>query len=295
VSADVEAGREEAAKPEGYEDPPMTIWEHLAELRKRLLFSIIALSVGAIIAWNYHELLLQVLAKPFCDSWRATNLPGKCALNFSSPAGAFTSYFKVSLIAGLLAAAPFVFYQLWAFVAPGLYAREKRFVIPFVVCSTGLFVGGAYFCWRAAFPIAFGYFLSLSGTLHGIDLTVTPTVMMDDYVSFVTQMLLGFGLVFELPLLLFFLSLAGVVNYLQLIHYGRYFIIAAFIAAAALTPPDITSQLVMAIPMIVLYGGSIGLAYFFGKPPTEGQRAWYKQKREEAQARRAKREDDVKG
>jgi sec-independent protein translocase protein TatC len=240
------------------------------------------------VAWNYHEPLLEILARPFCESWRANNLPGTCALNFSSPAGAFTSYFQVSLIAGVLAAAPIVFYQLWAFVAPGLYAREKKFVIPFVTASTLLFSGGAYFCWRAAFPIAFSYFLGMSGKLQGSDMQVVPTVMMDHYVSFVTQMLLGFGLVFELPLLIFFLSLAGIVNYLQLIHYGRYFIVAAFTVAAALTPPDITSQLVMAIPMIVLYGGSIGLAFFFGKPPTETQRRWFKEARA---ARKRQRED----
>ncbi len=271
---------EKGDKPkEGYQDPPMTIWEHLTELRKRLVYSLIAVVVSALVAWEYHEILLEVLAKPFCDSWRSAGLPGTCALNFASPAGAFTSYFQVSLIAGLLGAAPIVFYQLWAFVAPGLYAREKKFVIPFVTASTALFVGGAYFCWRAAFPIAFGYFLSLSGRLHGIDLNVTPVVMMDDYVGFVTQMLLGFGLIFELPLLIFFLSVAGVINYLHLIHYGRYFIVGAFIVAAALTPPDVTSQLVMAIPMVVLYGGSIGLAYFFGKPPSEAQRKWFKEQR----------------
>ena len=279
----------EPDKPAGYQDPPMTIWEHLAELRKRLMYALIAVVISATVAWEFHEALLAVLAKPFCDSWHSNNLPGDCRLNFSSPAGAFTSYFQVSLISGLLAAAPIVFYQLWSFVAPGLYAREKKFVIPFVTASTALFVGGAYFCWRAAFPIAFSYFLSLSGKLHGIDLTVTPTVMLDDYVGFVTQMLLGFGLVFELPLLIFFLSIAGIINYLHLIHYGRYFIVGAFIVAAALTPPDVTSQLVMAIPMVVLYGGSIGLAFFFGKPPSDAQRKWFKEQRA---ARKRKKSDD---
>lgn len=263
-------------------DRPMSIWEHLSELRKRLFYSAIAVVTGAGVAWNYHERILSFLAKPFCDSWRASKLPGTCALNFSSPGGAFTSYFQVSLVAGLLLAAPIVFFQLWAFIAPGLYAREKKIVIPFVLSSTLLFVGGSYFCWRAAFPITFDYFLGLSGRLDGIDMNVVPTVMMDDYVGFVTQMLLGFGLVFELPLVIFFLSLVGIVNYLQLIHYARYVIVGIFVVAAVLTPPDVTSQLVMAIPMLVLYVGSIGLAFVFGKPPTESQREWYKEQRKKS-------------
>jgi len=276
AGADATHGKEPAA---GYDDPAMTIWDHLAELRKRLFYSAVAVTVTASATWGYREKILAVLARPFCDSWRTSKLPGTCALNFSSPAGAFSSYFQVSMVAGLLIAAPFVFYQLWAFVAPGLYAREKRFVIPFVLSSTLLFVGGAYFCLRAAFPITFDYFLGLSGSIQSIEMNVVPTVMMDDYIGFVTQMLVGFGLVFELPLLIFFLSLAGIVNYLHLIHYGRYFIVGAFIIAAILTPPDVTSQLVMGIPLVILYGGSIGLAFLFGKPPTEAQRKWFHDQR----------------
>lgn len=276
---DVKDASESGSKSSGYEDPPMTIWEHLAELRKRLTYSVVAVFITATATWSYHEELLAFLAKPFCDSWRTSKLPGVCALNFSSPAGAFTSYFQVSLVAGLLAAAPFIFYQLWAFVAPGLYAREKRFVIPFVLSSTLLFVGGSYFCWRAAFPITFEYFLGLSGHLKDVELNVVPTIMMDDYVGFVTQMMLGFGIVFELPLLIFFLSIAGIVNYLHLIHYGRWFVVGAFVVAAILTPPDVTSQLVMGIPLVVLYGGSIVLAYAFGKPPTDAQREWFREQR----------------
>ena len=275
---------EEGAKPTEDGDRPMTIWQHLSELRKRLFYSAVAVFVCASAAWTYHEKILAFLAKPFCDSWRASHLAGKCALNFSSPSGAFTSYFQVSFVAGLLVAAPFVFFQLWAFIAPGLYAREKKFVIPFVLSSTLLFVGGSYFCWRAAFPITFDYFLGLSGSIEGIDMQVVPTVMMDDYVSFVTQMLIGFGIVFELPLVIFFLSLAGIVNYLQLIHYGRYFIVGAFVVAAALTPPDVTSQLVMASPLVILYGGSIALAFLFGKPPTEAHREWFREQRRSRKA-----------
>jgi sec-independent protein translocase protein TatC len=203
------------------------------------------------------------------------------------------AYFKLSLLGGAAIAAPIIFYQVWAFVAPGLYAREKKFVIPFVVCSTGLFIGGGYFGWRLVFPMAFKYLLTFSGDVSGfwmfkdIELKVTPTVMMSEYIDFVTRMLLGFGLIFEIPLLLVFLSMAGVINYLHLIRYGRWFVVVAFLVAALLTPPEATSQVMMALPMLVLYGVSILLAYLFGKPPSEEQRAAYKKRNEEIKAERA--------
>ncbi len=278
---DGERAREgDAPPPEGYADPPMTIWEHLAELRKRLVYSIIALLTCTGVAFAFKERILEFISIPFCLSWTAANIPGKCELNFNKPQSAFTSYFELSLLTGLVAAAPIIFFQLWSFVAPGLYAREKKFVIPFVTSSSALMVGGAYFCLRVALPLAFNYLLGLSGAIPGGQLVVTPRVETEYYIDFVTQMMLGFGIVFELPLLILFLSLVGIVNYLQLIHYARYFIVAAVVVAAVLTPPDITSQLVMAVPMIALYGASIALAYFFGKPPSEAQRRWYKEQRE---------------
>ncbi len=255
-----------------YADTPMTLWEHLAELRKRMIFCLIALLIGAIVAWEYRETLLTFLVTPFADAWRAEKLPGEPMLHFQTPAAAFFAYFKISLLGAAVAGAPVIFYQIWAFVAPGLYKREKRYVIPFVFSSTVLFVGGGYFGWRAAFPLAFRYLLGLSGTLDTINVQVAPTVMMGDYISFVTRMLLGFGLIFEIPLFIFFLAIAGIVNYLHLIQYGRWFVVGAFVAAAIITPPDITSQVMMAVPMMVLYGGSIFLAMIFGKKPTEAQR-----------------------
>jgi sec-independent protein translocase protein TatC len=153
-------------------------------------------------------------------------------------------------------------------------------------------VGGGYFGWRAAFPIAFRYLLGLSGTLGAQDIAIKPTVMMGDYITFVTRMLVAFGLMFEIPLVVFFLSIAGVVNYLHLIHYGRWFVVVAFAIAAVFTPPDIASQLMMAIPMIVLYGSSILLAWIFGRRPSQAQRDAYaarkrrKRERREAEAKR---------
>ncbi|HHH30322.1 MAG TPA: twin-arginine translocase subunit TatC [Polyangiaceae bacterium] len=265
----------------------MTIWEHLAELRKRLIIIIIVLVVAAGLAWEIRETLLAFLVKPYVDAWRENGVPGNPMLHFQTPAAAFMAYFKLSLLGGAVIAAPIIFYQLWAFVAPGLYAKEKKFVIPFVISSTLLFVGGGYFGWKLAFPLAFKYLLGLGGSLSQIvlpldvELAVTPTVMMGDYISFVTRMLLGFGLIFEIPLFIFFLSVAGIINYLHLIRYGRWFVVAAFLVAAMLTPPDITSQTMMALPMIALYVLSILLAYIFGKPPTDAQREAFKRHKKE--------------
>jgi sec-independent protein translocase protein TatC len=270
-----------AAKPDpetpdeeedGEEGKPMTFWEHLDELRSRLVRSLIAFFVATAVAWNYHEEIKDVLAVPLSEAWKAQGLAGDGMLHFATPAGAFTTYLKLSMTGGALLVSPFLFYQLWSFIAPGLYAREKRYVIPFVVCSTGLFVGGAYFAYRTAVPISLNYFFSLSGGGgEGSTVSITPTIMMAEYFGYVGQILLGFGMVFQLPLLLLFLSIAGVVNYLQLIRFGRWFVLVAFIVGAVLTPPDITSQLVMAVPMCLLYIVSIGLVYLFGKRPTAEQ------------------------
>lgn len=269
-----------AAEDEGTDDKPMTFWEHLDELRKRLVRSVLAFFAGCMVAWEVREKLLEFLTVPFVQAWKEQGIPGSPSLHFGAPAAAFVAYFKLSMIGGAALASPIIFYQLWAFIAPGLYAREKRFVIPFVLFSSLLFVGGGLFGWRAAFPISFSYFLSMAGTVGGQGITITPTVMMGDYLDFVAQLLLGFGIVFEIPLVVLFLSIAGIINYLQLITFGRWFVLAAFILAAVLTPPEITSQLIMAVPMCLLYVVSIGLAYVFGQRPTEAQREAYRKHKE---------------
>jgi len=213
---------------------------------------------------------------------QAFNAPAE--LNFAAPSDIFTAYFKLSLIGGLLISAPMMFYQLWSFIAPGLYKKEKKFVIPFVFFSTVLFVGGGLFGWRVAFPVTFSYFLELAGKSG--TMIVRPVVMVPQYLDFVSQMLLAFGIVFELPLFILFLSIAGIVNYLQLLRFGRWFILVAFTVGAIITPPDTTSQLVMSIPLCGLYFVSIGLAYLFGKRPSK--EAIAKDRAERAAKKRAK-------
>ncbi len=276
---------EETGEEEGEGGKPMTFWEHLEELRTRLIRSTIALFAGCVAAWEFHGRILELLKLPFAAAWHAAGLAGEADLHQAAPAAGFTAYIKLSLIGGAALAAPVVFYQLWSFIAPGLYAKEKKYVFPFVGISSLLFVGGGWFGWRVAIPLSFRYFLSLANDGGAGHVTITPTFMVGEYIDFCLQVMLGFGLTFELPMLLLFLSIAGVVNYLTLLKFGRWFIFLAFVIAAILTPPDVVSQLVMAIPLVLLYGVSIGLVYLFGKPPTEAEKlAWKnrKQAKEEA-------------
>ena len=247
----------------------MTIWEHLEELRSRIVKMMIAFLIGAGLSWWQKELLLDLLTEPFVRGWQTgAHVTGKPELVFLSPAALFIAYVRLSAIAGVVLALPIMLYQVWAFVAPGLYSKEKRLAIPFVVSSCGLFAGGGYFGWKVAFPIAFQFFLGMAGKV-GKTLEVKPTVTVSDYLDFVTNMLLAFGLMAELPVLVFFLSIAGLVTHKHLIKFFRYFIVIAFVVAAVVTPPDPLSQLLLACPLILLYGVSIGVAYIFARKPKD--------------------------
>lgn len=249
------------------DEPAMTFWEHLEELRSRILRMALAFAVGGVIAWIYREWLLDWLTRPFVEAWQHGKLGGKAALHFPAPASLFIEYVRLAVLGGFVLALPVILYQLWAFIAPGLYTREKRLAVPFVISSCLLFAGGGYFGWKIAFPVAFEYLLSFSGPVGNRGFQVEPTVMVSDYVEFVSRMLLAFGGVFELPVLVFFLSIAGVINHTHMIRFARYFIIIAFAIAAVLTPPDVASQFLLAIPLCALYGLSIGIAWIFGKKP----------------------------
>jgi sec-independent protein translocase protein TatC len=284
-------------EPEGPEDDkPMSFWDHLDELRKRITTSLIALVVTTLIAWQYNDELFSIASKPFCDAWAAQQLEGTCELNFAAPQDGFTSRFNLALIVGVMGAAPVIFYQLWSFIAPGLYAKEKRYVIPFVAMSTLLFGCGMWFGFSVAFPFTFGYFLSFAGNLGGVK--ISPEVMAVDYLSFVTKVLLGFGAIFEIPILFSFLAMVGVVTHRKLIRWARYYIFGAFFVAAILTPPDAASQIAMAIPACGLYGLSIGLVFLLQKKEVveaeieeekAEKAAKAEQEREEAEAKKKKK------
>lgn len=275
---------EEEKKPDG--DAPeaevsMTIWEHLGELRNRLMRAALALLAGAIIAWVYREKLLAWIAQPYRNAW-ATKFPNEpLELQTLAPADVFVNYMQLSLVAGVVFATPMIFYQLWAFVSPGLYAKEKRYVIPFVLFSTTLFLSGVAFAYYVAFPFSFDYFFSLLGDVggnSGIVLKSRPT--MEYYLDFAERMLLAFGGVFELPLFIAFLSLAGIVTPQQLVRFSRYAIIASFIVGAFVTPgPEISSQCAVSGALVVLYFISVGLAFLVAK-----------KKKDDAEAEAAKQE-----
>ena len=252
------------------DDLQMTFWEHLEELRGRILKALLAFGVGAGVAWYFREKVLIWLTTPFVTAWTSSITGQRPALHFPAPAALFIAYLRLSLMAGFVFALPIIFYQVWAFVAPGLYARERRFAIPFVLSSTLLFLGGGYFGWRFAFPVAFKYLLDFSGSLQSesISIAIEPTVMIGDYIDFISRMLLAFGSVFELPVLVFFLSVAGIIDHTHLIKFARYFVVLSFLISAIITPPDIMSQFLLAIPLCLLYVLSIGIAWALRKKKT---------------------------
>ena len=250
-------------EPELPEDVPMTIWEHIGELRGRLVKVLIGMIPGVIVAWILREQLLEFLIQPMTEAWLKLGL-GEPTIHFANPIDPFVAYLKIAIVVGLMLSSPWAFWQLWGFIAPGLYDKEKRYAIPFVLASTLFFLGGAFFGYAVVFPLGFQTFLSMSGMLPAETVNVQPTIMINEYLTFTTRMLFAFGVVFEIPVIVSFLAMAGLVNWKQLLDFGRWWILLAAVLAALLTPPDVGSQMLMLIPLIVLYFLSVGLAYFIG-------------------------------
>jgi len=238
----------------------MTIWEHLDELRGRVVKATIGVAVTTIVAWGFKERLLALLVAPYDRVW-TERFHKPLVLQTLAPADAFLGYLELSLTAGIAAGVPIIFYQLWSFVAPGLYRKEKRLVIPFVVSSTVLFLSGVAFAYVVAFPFTFNYFMSLLGPVkEGVELT--QIVTLEFYLDFSTRFLLGFGVVFELPLFIAFLVLANIVTPRQLLKFGRWATVLAFVVGAIATPgPEVTSQLAVSLALVGLYFLSIPIAY----------------------------------
>jgi sec-independent protein translocase protein TatC len=245
------------------DDVPMTVMEHLGELRSRLIKAILGVLPGMVLAWIFKENLLEFLLVPLTQAWKTLGL-GEPTVHFSNPVDLFVAYTKIAVICGFLISSPWVFYQLWAFIAPGLYKRERFYALPFVFASTIFFAGGAFFGYRVVFPAGFETLLGMAGMLPNASIRVQPTIMLDEYMTFATHMLLAFGTVFEVPVIVTFLALAGIVNWRQLLWFGRWWIVISSIVAAVLTPPDVGSQMMMMIPLVALYFASVGLAYLFG-------------------------------
>jgi sec-independent protein translocase protein TatC len=230
-------------------DYKMGIMEHLKELRKRIFVSLVAILLGAVASYYYSGEVFQILCAPYTDGFSGAPLIG------TSPAEAWLLKVKVALFCGCLVTSPFLFYQVWAFIAPGLYANEKRWVVPFVIASSALFIGGAAFCYTTVLPITLAFFRDEFSSIN-----VTPTIRIGDHVSMTLMMLLGFGAVFELPLITLVLARFGVIDHHFLIRWYRQAILIIFIISAIITPPDVLSQMLMAVPLLCLYAISILIA-----------------------------------
>ncbi len=241
-------------------DFKMGLLDHLKELRKRLFFCAIAISLGGILSYCYSSQVFSALCDPYAKAFHNSPLIG------TGPAEAWVLKIKVALFCGAMISSPVLFYQIWRFVAPGLYARERRLVVPFVLLSTALFSGGAMFCYHEILPLTLAFFY---GEFQSIN--ITPTVRVGDHLSLMITTMLGFGAVFELPLLTYFLARAGILDHRSMLNWFRHAVVAIFIIAAALTPPDVLTQLLMAGPLIVLYGISIGVAYIASQPVSESE------------------------
>ena len=237
------------------EDHKMSLTEHLIELRKRLFYIIIALLIGFGACYYYKDLVFDIITKPLTRV-----LPKNGYLIYTGLTEAFFVYMKLAFFASLIITSPFILYQIWKFISPGLLLKEKKYVVPFVLSSTLLFTGGVLFGYFIVLPPAFEFFVSFNNQY------LQAMISFGDYLSLFVTFLLGFGLSFELPIFIFFLAKLGIVNAKMLSKQRRYAILIIFIVAAILTPsPDALSQILMAIPLMFLYEISIFVARFAAK------------------------------
>jgi sec-independent protein translocase protein TatC len=231
---------------------------HLEELRKRLIVCFTAVGIGFVLSYGFKEKLFQILTRPLISVMQTGD-----KLIFTGLPEAFFTYLKVALLSGMILATPVIFYQFWMFVAPGLYQKEKQHMIPIVFLSTFFFVGGSFFGYFIVFPYGFKFFLGFASEI------IQPLPSMREYLSFASKLLLAFGLVFELPLIITFLARLGMVSVSFLKKNRKYALLLFFAGAAILTPPDVVTQVMMALPLIVLYEISIIGARIFGKKKSE--------------------------
>jgi len=233
--------------------PTMGFLDHLEELRTRIVRSVIAVVVGAGLCWGYRERIYGVMQKPIMDALRSHGLAEK--LVYLNPVDPFNLYVKIALLAGLFLTSPFVLYQVWMFISPGLYRNEKKYVMPFMVSTVTLFTLGGYFGYRIAYPRALDFFIGFNGQFQ-------PMITVGEYTQLFLSIVVGMGLIFEMPILVFFLAFLGIMSPAFMIRNFRYAILIIFVLAAIVTPtPDIVNMCVFAAPMLALYALSIGVAY----------------------------------
>ena len=233
--------------------PAMSFLEHLEELRKRIVYSIIAIAVGFFACWGYADRIVGWMQQPIMDALKHNGMPQ--TLVYLNPTDPFNLYLKIGAMAGVFVTCPFVLYQVWMFISPGLYRNEKRYVVPFMFSTVGLFLAGGAFGYKLVYPAALEF-------LIGYGKQFQPMITIHEYTDLFLTVILGLGVVFELPILVFFLALMGVVSAGWMWRNVRYSILVIFIIAAIITPTtDILNMCIFAAPMIGLYLASIGIAY----------------------------------
>jgi sec-independent protein translocase protein TatC len=242
--------------PAGQEDelPRMGFFQHLDELRKRLIVSIVAVFVGFLLCWYWAPPLFDFLARPIREV-----LPPGQNLAYTTLTEPFMMYFRVALLAGILISSPVVLWQIWLFISPALYRHEKRWVWPFVTFGAAFFLSGCAFSYYVAFPLVVRFLVEVGKPFQAV-------ITINEYLSMATKLILALGLCFEMPILIFFLARLGIVSERWLLAKFKYAVLIIFIVAAVITPSaDVATQCVFAVPMIVLYLLGILAAWLFRK------------------------------
>jgi sec-independent protein translocase protein TatC len=233
--------------------PAMSFLEHLEELRRRIIYCIVAIAVGFFACWSYADNIFSLMQRPIMEALRRNGMAEK--LVYLSPTEPFNLYLKIGALAGLFVVSPFVLYQVWLFISPGLYRNEKRYIFPFMFSTVGLFLAGGLFGYKLVYPAALDF-------LIGYGKQFQPMITIHEYTDLFLTVILGLGVVFELPILVFFLALMGVVSAGWMWRNVRYSILVIFIIAAIITPTtDILNMCIFAAPMVALYLMSIGIAW----------------------------------
>jgi sec-independent protein translocase protein TatC len=238
--------------------------DHLIELRARLLRAFLALILAFFVCFYFAQDIIAFLVRPLLAA-------GQTKLIYTKLYGQFFVELKVALWAAFFVSFPVIANQLWAFVAPGLYAKEKRAFLPFLIATPVLFIMGGALAYFVVMPTAFHFFLGFQGTQGGVQIEALPNS--EDYLSLVMQFILAFGLSFLLPVLLLLLNRAGIVSRKDLVGARRYAIVLVFIVAAIATPPDVVSQLMLAIPLLLLFEGALAVMWFTEKKAAEEKAA----------------------
>jgi sec-independent protein translocase protein TatC len=236
-----------------FESPGMSLLEHLEELRKRIINSAVSVVIAFFVGWNFKEDIFEFVQRPIITALKEQHMPPR--LIFLHPTEPFELYMRIAFVAGVFLAAPYILWQVWQFISPGLYRHEKKYVFPFLFVTVGLFLCGGAFGYAIVFPNTLSYLIFMG---KGFEAQIT----INEYSNLFTAVMLGLGIVFEIPVLIFFLAFFGIVDAKMLWKYARFAIFGIFLVAAIVSPtPDAVNMCIFAAPMCVLYFLSIGIAW----------------------------------